>query len=75
MDEASGLQIGHTVSDLDGVLAQRGNEEVALGLPQAVQQRAQRGQLRHLVGKMEYSYKDVTVVVSFLYLFTWTSVI
>lgn len=51
MNEAPGLQVGHTVSDLDGVLAQRGDEEVALGLPQAVQQRAERSQLRHLEGR------------------------
>lgn len=48
VDEALGLQVGHALGHLDGILAEGGDEEMALVLPQAVQERAQRGQLCHL---------------------------
>ena len=50
VDEALGLQVGHTIGDLDGVVAQRGDEEVALVLSQTVQQGTQGGKLSHLEG-------------------------
>lgn len=36
------------VTDLHGVVTEGGDEDVTLTLPQTIQQRAQRGQLRHL---------------------------
>lgn len=48
VDEALGLQVGHALGHLDGILAKGRDEEMALVLPQAVQEGAQWGQLCHL---------------------------
>lgn len=48
VDEALGLQVRHAPGDLNGILAQRGDQEMPLVLAQPVQQRAQRGQFGDL---------------------------
>ena len=46
--EALGLEVRHAAGDLDAVLDERGDEEAVTLLTQAVQQRTERSQLRHL---------------------------
>ena len=46
--EALGLEVRHAAGDLDAVLDERRDEEAVTLLTQAVQQRTERSQLRHL---------------------------
>ena len=50
MDEPFGLEVLHAVADLDGEAAQREDGEAGaqVRLLQTLEQRAERGQLRHL---------------------------
>lgn len=65
-EEVVSVGSSRSLTDLHGVVTQRGNEDVALALPQTIQQGAERGQLSHLHTKhinIETSYIKVVVCI------------